>query len=208
LSVDGILNIIKPRGKSSFSMISLIRRLSGERRVGHTGTLDKGAEGVLPVCLGKATRVVEFLSDSRKIYRAKIKLGVVTDTYDADGSIIEEKDYSYVKQEQLERLLLSFIGKIAQVPPMYSAIKRDGTPLHRTALSSAMEHRCTGWRAPESKLNAGQGKSTFTVSTCWIGSRPSSPSKLNVARGLTFVVWPMISVVRSAAGHIWQVWFD
>jgi len=172
LSVDGILNIIKPRGKSSFSMISLIRRLSGERRVGHTGTLDKGAEGVLPVCLGKATRVVEFLSDSRKIYRAKIKLGVVTDTYDADGSIIEEKDYSYVKQEQLERLLLSFIGKIAQVPPMYSAIKRDGTPLHRLARAGVKVERrprkidiysidLLDWQPPFFSIEVECGKGTY-----------------------------------------------
>jgi len=133
LSIDGILNTIKPVGKSSFAMVSLVRRLSGERRVGHAGTLDKAATGVLPVCLGKATRIVEFLSDSRKIYRAGIKLGVVTDTYDAEGRIIEEKDCSHIEREQLERLLPSFTGNIEQIPPMYSAIKRDGTPLHRLA---------------------------------------------------------------------------
>ena len=178
MSVDGILNTIKPAGKSSFSMISLIRRLSGERRVGHAGTLDKAAEGVLPVCLGKATRVVEFLSDSRKIYRARIKLGVVTDTYDADGRIIEEKDCSNIERQQLELLLPSFVSAIEQVPPMYSALKRDGTPLHRLARAGVEVEReprkidiysidLLDWQPPFFDIDVECGKGTYIRSLAY-----------------------------------------
>ncbi|MFC1998482.1 tRNA pseudouridine(55) synthase TruB [Chloroflexota bacterium] len=178
MSVDGILNTIKPSAMSSFAMVVLVRRLSGERRVGHAGTLDKGATGVLPVCLGKATRVVEFLSDSRKIYKAKIKLGVVTDTYDADGSIVEEKDYSHVEREQLERLLPSYIGKIEQVPPIYSALKRDGTPLHRLARAGVeveLKSRkidiygidLLDWQPPYFTLDVECGKGTYIRSLAY-----------------------------------------
>ena len=153
-------------------MISLVRRLSGERRVGHAGTLDRAATGVLPVCLGKATRVVEFLSDSRKIYRARIKLGVVTDTYDADGRIIEEKDCSSVEREQLERLIPSFVGVIAQVPPMYSALKREGMPLHRLARTGVEVEResrkidiysidLLDWQPPFFAIDVECGKGTY-----------------------------------------------
>jgi len=178
LSIDGILNTIKPSGMSSFAMVSLVRRLSGERRVGHAGTLDKGATGVLPMCLGKATRVVEFLSDSRKIYKAKIKLGVVTDTYDADGTVIEEKDCSNIEREQLERLLPSYIGEIEQVPPMYSALKRDGMPLHRLARAGVEVElkprkidvygiELLDWQPPYFTLDVECGKGTYIRSLAY-----------------------------------------
>ena len=133
MSIDGILNIIKPAGMSSFAVVSMVRASNGERRVGHAGTLDRSASGVLPVCLGKATRVIQFMSDVHKTYRAKIRLGVVTDTYDADGRVTEEEDCSSVSREQLERLIPSFVGSIEQVPPMYSALKVGGTRLHKLA---------------------------------------------------------------------------
>jgi len=222
LSVDGILNIIKPAGKSSFSMISLIRRLSGERRVGHAGTLDKGAEGVLPVCLGKATRVVEFLSDSRKIYRAKIKLGVITDTYDADGCIIEEKDCSHVEHEQLERLIPSFVGAIEQVPPMYSALKRDGTPLHRLARAGIEVERqprkidiysidLLDWQPPFFSIDVECGKGTYIRSLAYdIGEKLGCGAHLaslvrlkngvfNIDNGLT-----VEQLEDAFAGGYWQ----
>ena len=178
MSVDGILNIIKPVGKSSFSMVSLIRRLSGERRVGHAGTLDRAATGVLPVCLGKATRVVEFLSNSRKIYRAKMMLGVATDTYDTDGSIIAEEDCSSVEKSQLERLLSSFVGVIEQIPPMYSALKRDGIPLHRLARAGVEVERkprkidiysidLLEWQPPFFTIDVECGKGTYVRSLAY-----------------------------------------
>jgi len=89
LIMDGILNISKPKDRTSFSIVVMVKRLSGEQRVGHAGTLDPAATGVLPVCLGQGTRVVEFLVDTTKVYRAEIELGVATDTYDASGKVIQ-----------------------------------------------------------------------------------------------------------------------
>jgi tRNA pseudouridine55 synthase len=178
LSVDGIINAIKPHGMSSFAMVSLVRRVSGERRVGHAGTLDKPATGVLPICIGKATRVVEFLTAGRKVYRAKVKLGIVTDTYDGEGSIIEERDWSSIDKNQLERLLPSFIGTIKQVPPMYSALKRDGKPLHRLARAGVEIERkprdidiysidILDWQPPYFTIDVECGKGTYIRSLAY-----------------------------------------
>lgn len=131
--MDGILNINKPLDKTSFSVVAMVRRLSGERRVGHAGTLDPAATGVLPVCLGQGTRVVEFLVDATKTYRAEIELGVTTDTDDASGRIIEKRDPSGISREQVEAVLSSFCGLVKQTPPMYSAVKYHGKPLYKLA---------------------------------------------------------------------------
>jgi tRNA pseudouridine55 synthase len=131
--VDGILNIDKPGGITSYRVVALVKRLSGERRVGHAGTLDPMATGVLPVCLGQATRVVEFLTDATKAYRAEIELGVTTDTYDASGNVIQRENPSGIHQEQVEAALASFRGIIQQTPPMYSAIKHQGKKLYELA---------------------------------------------------------------------------
>jgi tRNA pseudouridine55 synthase len=133
LTIDGILNLDKPRGKTSFGVVALVRRLSGERRVGHAGTLDPDATGVLPVCLGQGTRLIEFLADTTKIYRAEIELGIATDTYDAAGKITQRCDVSPLTKEQVRTELSSFIGFIDQTPPMYSAVKQQGIPLYRWA---------------------------------------------------------------------------
>ena len=131
--MDGILNINKPRGKTSFSIVSMVRRLSGERRVGHAGTLDPMATGVLPVCLGQGTRVAEFLVDATKTYQAQIEFGVTTDTYDASGKVTHQADPSEIGHKQLESALASFRGLIRQTPPMYSAVKHHGKPLYQWA---------------------------------------------------------------------------
>jgi tRNA pseudouridine55 synthase len=133
LTIDGILNLDKPRGKTSFGVVALVRRLSGERRVGHAGTLDPDATGVLPVCLGQGTRLIEFLAEATKIYRAEIELGIDTDTYDAAGKVTQRCDASSLTKEQAKTALSSFIGFIDQIPPMYSAVKQQGVPLYRWA---------------------------------------------------------------------------
>jgi tRNA pseudouridine55 synthase len=133
LTLDGILNVNKPVGWTSFDVVAFVRRHSGVRRVGHAGTLDPAAEGVLLVCLGRATRVVEYLLDTRKSYRARVRLGVTTDTYDADGEVVRTADASSVTREAVEQALDSFRGTISQTPPMFSALKREGTPLYRHA---------------------------------------------------------------------------
>ena len=132
-SVSGILNLNKPVGKTSHQVVNEVRRASGTRRVGHAGTLDPIACGVLPVCIGQATRIIEFLESQRKVYLAEIKMGVSTDTYDAEGKVTEVHDVSSLTQERIEEELRQFRGNIEQTPPMFSAIKHQGTPLYRLA---------------------------------------------------------------------------
>ena len=133
MTIDGILNLDKPRGKTSFGVVALVRRLSGERRVGHAGTLDPEATGVLPVLLGQATRLIEFLVEGTKVYQAEIELGIATDTYDAAGKVTRRCDVSSLTPEQVATAVSSFSGFVDQIPPMYSAIKHKGIPLYRWA---------------------------------------------------------------------------
>ena len=107
--MDGILNINKPQGKTSFSVVSLVKRLRGERRVGHAGTLDPAASGVLPVCLGQATRISEYIMEDSKVYHAGIEFGVTTDTYDAEGTVIHREDPSGLNVADLETALSAFL---------------------------------------------------------------------------------------------------
>jgi len=131
--LDGILNINKAAGITSFGVVAIVKRLTGERHAGHAGTLDPDATGVLPICLGKATRIVEFLMDARKVYRAVIELGISTDSYDAAGKITGRGDAANITKTTLEKALESFRGVIRQTPPMYSALKHKGQPLYALA---------------------------------------------------------------------------
>jgi tRNA pseudouridine55 synthase len=131
--LSGILNVNKPPGLTSFAVVSIVRRVTGVKRVGHAGTLDPIAEGVLPICLGHATRVVEYLVDAPKAYRGTVRLGVTTDTYDSEGTVVDTHDPSGVTREDVEAALLPLTGEIEQLPPMYSALKHEGRPLYRYA---------------------------------------------------------------------------
>lgn len=131
--IHGIFNLNKPRGLTSFAMVSLVRRVTGVRRVGHAGTLDPIADGVLPICVGQATRVVEQIVGAPKLYRGTILLGVTTDSYDSDGTVIAREDPSGITEADVRRLLPEFSGRIRQVPPMFSAVKHQGTALYRYA---------------------------------------------------------------------------
>lgn len=130
--ITGILNIAKLAGMTSHDVVDRVRQMSGQRRVGHAGTLDPTATGVLVVCLGQATRVAEYLMASDKVYRAQIRLGVRTDTHDAEGKVTATAEVE-VSEGEVQRVLTSFVGPIQQVPPMYSALKRDGIPLYKLA---------------------------------------------------------------------------
>jgi tRNA pseudouridine55 synthase len=130
--ITGILNIAKPAGVTSHDVVDRVRRMSGQRQVGHAGTLDPAATGVLIVCLGQATRLVEYLMASDKVYRAQIRLGVSTDTHDAEGEVTTTAKVE-VSEKEVRRALASFIGSIQQVPPMYSALKHEGVPLYKLA---------------------------------------------------------------------------
>lgn len=130
----GILNINKPSGMTSHDVVAAVRRAARVRRVGHTGTLDPMASGVLLVCLDQATRVSQFLMSSDKLYRAQICLGQTTDTDDREGQVkLSRPVSSSLDAATIQKALANFVGEIAQVPPRYAAIKHRGVPLHRLA---------------------------------------------------------------------------
>lgn len=130
---SGILNVNKPRGMASFAVVSLVRKLTGIRKVGHAGTLDPIADGVLPICIGPATRIVEYLVSAPKSYRALIRLGEARDSYDSEGAVTATGDPSGVTRDDVEGALAGYVGAIQQLPPMYSALKHEGKPLYRYA---------------------------------------------------------------------------
>jgi tRNA pseudouridine55 synthase len=131
--MDGILVINKPSGMTSHDVINQLRRILQEKKAGHTGTLDPDATGVLPVCLGKATKIIQFLEDKEKGYEGTITFGVTTDTMDAKGQIIKVSDSTQLKQNDVMQIFGNFVGEILQTPPMVSAIKVNGKRLYEIA---------------------------------------------------------------------------
>lgn len=131
--MDGVLNIYKNRGMTSFDVVRTVRKISGEKKVGHTGTLDPEATGVLPVCLGKATKIIDYIMTSDKSYVVKFELGKITTTYDSEGEVISEKDILHLKNQDILDAINSFKGEYSQVPPMYSALKQNGVRLYELA---------------------------------------------------------------------------
>ena len=173
--LSGILNIAKPAGMTSMDVVRRVRRAAGIKRVGNAGTLDPMANGVIPVCLGQATRVVEYLVDGEKEYAAEIRFGASTDTYDALGEITQRRDASHLAAEDVERALTAFEGEIDQIPPMYSALKRDGKPLYELARAGievkrdarrVTAHRIalTAWRAPVAAVEIVCGRGFYVRS--------------------------------------------
>ena len=133
---DGILIIDKPENFTSHDVVAKVRKVIGTKKVGHTGTLDPMATGVLVVCVGAATKLVEYFTAKDKVYEAKIKLGIKTDTADITGNIIETKKLNAIKplgEEQIHTIIKSFIGRQKQIPPMYSSIKVNGMKLYEYA---------------------------------------------------------------------------
>jgi tRNA pseudouridine55 synthase len=129
----GLLVIDKPAGWTSHDVVGRVRRLLGQRSVGHAGTLDPAATGVLPVAVGSALRALEYLADASKSYRAEITFGVSTDTIDVDGRLNRVCEPPQQDRDTIDRLLAGFVGPLQQIPPIYSAIKIDGTPLYERA---------------------------------------------------------------------------
>lgn len=126
--INGIINVYKERGYTSHDVVAKLRGILHQKKIGHTGTLDPEAEGVLPVCLGKATRVCDMLTEKDKIYRAVLLLGQKTDTQDTTGAVLETKEVSCT-EEQIRIVVENFVGTYAQIPPMYSALKVNGKKL-------------------------------------------------------------------------------
>lgn len=126
--MNGIINVYKEKGYTSFDVVAKLRGILKTKKIGHTGTLDPDAEGVLPVCLGKATKVCDLLTDKDKEYEAVMLLGTVTDTQDVSGEVLEQKEVD-VTEEEVRNAIMSFVGDYMQVPPMYSALKVNGKKL-------------------------------------------------------------------------------
>lgn len=131
--MNGVLNIFKPKGMTSFDVVREVKKICKIKKVGHTGTLDPEAMGVLPVCIGRATKIIDYIMDSEKVYEVEFKLGIRTTTYDLEGEILEERDTSKLNDSEILDVIRSFIGEYSQVPPMYSALKQNGVRLYELA---------------------------------------------------------------------------
>lgn len=131
--IHGVLNIYKEKGYTSHDVVARLRRIVGQKKIGHTGTLDPEAEGVLPVCLGKATKLCDLLTDKDKTYEAVLLLGISTDTQDTTGKILEEKNTADLREEAVREVVLSFEVEYNQIPPMFSALKVGGKKLYELA---------------------------------------------------------------------------
>lgn len=171
----GFVVVEKPAGITSHDVVGAVRRITGERRVGHAGTLDPAAVGVLPIAVGLATRTVEYLSDSSKGYLAEITFGVTTDSLDGDGTVTTIADAAGITLEQIEAVLDEFRGDILQVPPMHSAIKIDGRPLYERARKgeeieldaravTIHELEIVSWNPPELEVYVYCSKGTYVRS--------------------------------------------
>ncbi|MDD2336823.1 MAG: tRNA pseudouridine(55) synthase TruB [Geobacteraceae bacterium] len=131
--MHGFLVIDKPAGITSHDVVAKVRRVLSQKKVGHTGTLDPFATGVLPVALGDATKVISHLDESVKEYRAIMRLGITTDTQDCTGKVLEQKDFEKITETQVLEAFANFTGIISQLPPMFSAVKQGGVPLYKLA---------------------------------------------------------------------------
>lgn len=180
--MNGIINVLKPPGMTSHDVVYFVRRISGIRKVGHTGTLDPGASGVLVVCLGQATRLSQFLVDDTKEYRAEVTFGLSTSTGDSFGQVTAEGDAAGLTEETVRSALPVFTGEISQVPPMTSAIKQQGKKLYQLARAGIVVDRParsvsiyeleyiwgTGWgdSHPRALLHLRCSKGTYVRTLC------------------------------------------
>ncbi len=174
--MQGIINLHKPAGKTSHDMVSFVRRTLKERRIGHAGTLDPDATGVLPILVGKATALSELLTEKQKSYVATVKLGVATDTYDMSGRVVETCSHIPTEAEIKEKAA-EFLGEISQLPPMYSAIKMQGKKLYELARAGVTVERkarqvtiyslcCFDFQGDSFKMEVTCSKGTYIRSLC------------------------------------------
>ena len=179
---NGFLNIDKPTGMTSHDVVAQIRRaLKAQKlnsKVGHAGTLDPMATGILVICIGSATRLSDYVMHASKRYQARVKLGIRTDTYDAEGEILSTQDASHIQPEQVEQALQAFRGDIAQIPPMYSAIKQGGRKLYDLARQGQIVERAArhvtieslqmrDWASPEFTLDIQCSAGTYIRSIAY-----------------------------------------
>lgn len=172
-SLGGVLCLDKPQGPTSHDVVNQVRRLAGLRRVGHAGTLDPLASGLLLLCLGRSTRLIEYLVGQDKLYETTVRLGQSTTTYDAEGSLTAERPFTHLSQNEISTALAPFRGAIQQQPPLYSAIKQGGQPLYKLARQGAKNvarpfrpvtiHELTllSWEPPFLSLRAACSSGTY-----------------------------------------------
>lgn len=139
--IHGVLNVYKEKGYTSHDVVAKLRGITGQKKIGHTGTLDPAATGVLPVCLGKATKLCDMLTDKDKTYEAVLLLGVSTDTQDAGGEVLGTSDTAGLGEKEIREAIQSFVGGYDQVPPMYSALKVGGKRLYELAREGKVVER-------------------------------------------------------------------
>jgi tRNA pseudouridine55 synthase len=170
--IHGILLLDKPAGFTSSQAVQKVRWLLKARKAGHTGTLDPFATGMLPICLGEASKTAGFMLDAEKTYHATARLGVARDTGDIEGEIVRRADVPDLSELQIKAVLKEFLGHSEQVPPMYSALKREGQPLYRLARQGKQVHRdprpvtihaleMLGWVAPDLEFRVSCSKGTY-----------------------------------------------
>ncbi|MGH4138130.1 tRNA pseudouridine(55) synthase TruB [Clostridium sp.] len=175
--MNGILNIFKPTGMTSFDVVRIIKKITHIKKVGHAGTLDPEASGVLPVCIGKATKAIDYIMGDFKIYETELKLGIITDTYDREGKILAESEVK-ASCEEIIQAINSFVGEIKQVPPMYSALKVNGKKLYELARAGIEIERearpitiydieITDIKIPYVKFRVKCSKGTYIRSLCY-----------------------------------------
>ena len=175
--MDGVIVIRKEKDFTSHDVVAVLRKVVGQKKIGHTGTLDPDATGVLPVCLGRATKVCELLTDHDKTYEALLLLGKTTDTQDISGEVLEERDPGNLTEEEVRSCIESFIGEYDQIPPMYSALKVNGKKLYELAREgkeverkarriTIHEIRILEINLPEVKLEVTCSKGTYIRTLC------------------------------------------
>lgn len=170
--IHGILLLDKPAGFSSNQALQKVRWLFQARKAGHTGTLDPFATGMLPICLGEASKTAGFMLDSEKTYEARARLGIATETGDIEGEAVREEDVPELDAEKIEKAMAAFRGTIEQVPPMYSALKHKGQPLYKLAREGKTVERaprtvtiheleCLAWEPPDLVFRVSCSKGTY-----------------------------------------------
>lgn len=175
--IHGVLNVYKEKGFTSHDVVAKLRGIVKQKKIGHTGTLDPDAEGVLPVCFGKATKLCDLLTDKDKTYQAVLLLGKVTDTQDISGQVLEEHSTNDLTEEDVEKVIRSFEGAYDQIPPMYSALKVNGKKLYELAREgkeverkarriTIHEIRILEVGLPEVKLEVTCSKGTYIRTLC------------------------------------------
>lgn len=183
--MNGVLVVDKPKGPTSSDVVQIVRRALKVKKAGHTGTLDPMATGVLPLCLGDATRIAQVLTDGNKAYDATLKLGVTTDTLDAEGAVLQTRAVPPLTRERLEQVFAPFRGALMQTPPMYSAIKKDGKRLYELA------------RAGEEVEREARAVTVFSLT---LNDFTSDELKLSVACSKGFFVRTLAADIGEALG--------